>query len=48
MSTVDGANQVPIVELDGLGHDAFEEDEERFCKTVDQLLSTLWNDKNEA
>lgn len=43
-------NQFPdvaIVELDGLGHDAFEEDTNVFCDTVDQLLgSSDWNDES--
>jgi pimeloyl-ACP methyl ester carboxylesterase len=39
--------QVPIVELDCLGHDAFEEDTGRFCDTVDQLLvSADWDEEN--
>ena len=34
--------QVPIVELDGLGHDAFEEGTETFCDTVERLVDDHW------
>jgi hypothetical protein len=39
--------EVPIIELDGLGHDAFEEDVETFCETVDQLLALHWKVSSE-
>ena len=31
---------IPIVELEGLGHDAFEEDVETFLEAVDELLDS--------
>jgi pimeloyl-ACP methyl ester carboxylesterase len=31
---------VPVVELEGLGHDAFEEDVEAFMGAVEQLLGS--------
>mmetsp|Transcript_41845 Transcript_41845/g.100439 ORF Transcript_41845/g.100439 Transcript_41845/m.100439 type:complete len:641 (-) Transcript_41845:141-2063(-) len=34
--------QVPIVELDGLGHDAFEEGKGTFCDTVERLVDDHW------
>jgi pimeloyl-ACP methyl ester carboxylesterase len=34
--------QVPLLELDGLGHDPFEEDTERFVRVVEELLEK-WN-----
>jgi pimeloyl-ACP methyl ester carboxylesterase len=34
--------QVPLVELDGLGHDPFEEDTEGFVQVVEELLEK-WN-----
>jgi pimeloyl-ACP methyl ester carboxylesterase len=45
METFDRKDTVPIVELEGLGHDAFEEDTETFCDTVDRLLESHWNEK---
>lgn len=36
-------NNVPIVELDGLGHCAFEEDREAFCDAVEQLVRDHWD-----
>jgi pimeloyl-ACP methyl ester carboxylesterase len=33
---------VPIVELDGLGHDAFEEGTDTFCDTVERLIDDHW------
>jgi pimeloyl-ACP methyl ester carboxylesterase len=44
MAGADPKNKVPIIELSGLGHDAFEEDQEMFCGTVDELLESVeWN-----
>lgn len=40
MNDADPDNKVSIIELDGLGHDAFEEDEERFGRVVDELLES--------
>lgn len=36
-------NDVPIVELEGLGHCAFEEDREAFCDAVEQLVMDHWD-----
>jgi pimeloyl-ACP methyl ester carboxylesterase len=36
-------NNVPIVELEGLGHCAFEEDREAFCDAVEQLVRDHWD-----
>jgi pimeloyl-ACP methyl ester carboxylesterase len=44
MKTADAQGRVPIIELEGLGHDAFEEDEERFCSAVDDVMKSLWVD----
>jgi pimeloyl-ACP methyl ester carboxylesterase len=38
----DFEEQVPVIELEGLGHDAFEEDVDAFVDAVEQLLSA-WN-----
>ncbi|KAL3936654.1 MAG: hypothetical protein SGARI_002460 [Bacillariaceae sp.] len=43
MKAADPEGKVPIIELEGLGHDAFEEDEPIFCDTVDQLLQSHWH-----
>jgi pimeloyl-ACP methyl ester carboxylesterase len=43
MENFDRKDRVPIIELDGLGHDAFEEDTEAFCDAVDQLLKSHWD-----
>lgn len=40
--TIDKA-QVPIVELEGLGHCAFEEDRETFCNAVEELVKDNWD-----
>lgn len=34
---------IPVVELEGLGHDAFEEDIEGFLGAVEQLLQDHWD-----
>jgi pimeloyl-ACP methyl ester carboxylesterase len=31
-------DRVPIMELEGLGHDPFEENTESFCRAVDEIL----------
>ena len=36
----------PIVELEGLGHCAFEEDREVFCVAVEQLLRDHWDNRS--
>lgn len=36
-------SDVPIVELEGLGHCAFEEDRETFCDAVEQLVKDHWD-----
>lgn len=32
--------EVPVVELAGLGHDAFEEDTEAFCEVIDEFVKS--------
>jgi len=39
-------NDVPIVEMEGLGHCAFEEDREAFCETVEQLVRDHWDTRS--
>jgi len=34
---------VPIVEMEGLGHCAFEEDSEKFCTIIGDLIHNHWN-----
>ncbi|KAG7353482.1 serine aminopeptidase, S33 [Nitzschia inconspicua] len=41
MKVADPNGKVKMIELDGLGHDAFEEDEQTFCRTVDELLASV-------
>lgn len=36
--------EVPIVELEGLGHDAFEEETEAFCDAVHDFLKSALDD----
>jgi pimeloyl-ACP methyl ester carboxylesterase len=45
MNATDPEGTVPIIELQGLGHDAFEEDEKIFCDTVERLLKSRWLDE---
>jgi pimeloyl-ACP methyl ester carboxylesterase len=45
MNATDPEGTVPIIELQGLGHDAFEEDEKIFCDTVERLLKSHWLDE---
>ena len=44
-STKDNEIDVPIVELEGLGHCAFEEDREAFCDAVEALVKDHWDVK---
>ena len=36
-------DQVPIVELEGLGHCAFEEDRETFCNAMEEMVRDNWD-----
>jgi len=37
-----------VVELENLGHNAFEEDREIFCETVEQLMVDHWDSSNDT
>jgi pimeloyl-ACP methyl ester carboxylesterase len=43
--TSNNNDNVPIVELEGLGHCAFEEDREAFCDAVEQLVRDHWDNR---
>jgi len=44
MENFEAKDAVPIIELEGLGHDAFEEDTDAFCRVVNELLQSHWSE----
>mmetsp|Transcript_21897 Transcript_21897/g.47652 ORF Transcript_21897/g.47652 Transcript_21897/m.47652 type:complete len:743 (-) Transcript_21897:128-2356(-) len=47
-STAAAAAAPIVVELENLGHNAFEEDREIFCETVEQLMVDHWDSSNDT